>query len=199
MEDDRKARKEPSMNNLFSCAFTETGMMRVEHKVPIDYIHRVLAQQFLEAILEKLEITSFKDWNDPYAVRHVARVFIASPSEVFNHQKTKSGQEVVILDYRGFTRRMVVGLNERRVSMALMNPFTIVRGELDPSYMDTEIKYEKAVFEDRGHVNAMGERIFEWVPPPPVKSTKKPKKCPMVANLLDKINKHIPEESKPNE
>lgn len=171
MQDPMPARKLPENQNLFAVSFVESGMNRMYKAVPREYIYRMLAEKFLEAIVEKMEISSQKDWNDPYAVRHLAQVFIAKPSDVFQYNRLGNEDEVVVLDYKGFTRRVVTNRRWCDVEVMDIPPLCTFSelGKLDPN---KPIKCEKLKFTYRGQVNALGERVFEWEPPPRNKKDK---------------------------
>jgi hypothetical protein len=147
--------------NLFSVRMEESPVMSLYHKVPNDYRVDMLARQFLPAIREKMEITS--EMNEDYGTVTIARAIIIHPSEVFKYWNMKPYEEIVVLDYRGFSKRTVVRQDVYHVEMAL-EPDIFLPNWSDVGDPSEKIEYERVRFVYDGQKNLVGERIFRYKP-----------------------------------
>lgn len=150
--------------NLYSVMYVEPFSSIAYKKIPREYIYRRMAEQFIDPILENMEISSSIDPEDPYAQRFFAKVFIVKPSKVFSYHLIEPDQEVVVLDYKGFIKRFVVHRHKYDVEMFDPEPFKVQNLEEGKNFnIISEIMPTRLRFVDNGRRNEIGERIFEYV------------------------------------
>jgi hypothetical protein len=144
---------------LYSVRMEEPAVMAMYSKIPEDYFVDMLAREFLPVVKENMEIT--EEMNLDYGKVRTARIVIVPPSEVFKYWKMKPYEEIVVLDYRGFSKRMVTRQDCHHLEFAL-EPDLLELNEFKET--NNSLKFEIARFVWSGQRNVVGERIFRYEP-----------------------------------
>ena len=108
-----------------------------------------------------MEVTSYRDSEDPYVISHTARVFMAKPSKIFECHSVGPTGEIVVLNYKGFTKRVVVPKQSYRHEFEELEPLDFANLE-SPEANIPAVGFKRLLFQDEGRRNAFGERIFEY-------------------------------------
>lgn len=145
-------------DHLYGVTMSESYAIQSLTNVPKEYRFKMMAHELMPAVIENMEVTSWRDPEDPYVIRHTARVFMANPSQIFECHAVGRSEEVIVLDYKGFTKRVVVPKSTFNFECQEVEPLTLENMK-SPFPM---VGFKRLLFCDLGRRNAVGERIFEY-------------------------------------